>query len=146
MVHRLAAKALFDSHLAAVLGPLAKARRWTIHRIEFPILDCEFRHAEKPHLRLRFHCDDWNTLPPSIELLTAEGEQLAVVPGRVTGVFNHSAHPITGNPFICMRGSREYHTHGSHVADLWEPLRTQSNMSLGGILTQIWNAWRKEVS
>ena len=145
-MHRLAAKALFDSDLAAVPGHLAKARHWTIHQIEFPILDCEFCHAEKPHLRLRFHCEDWNTLPPIIELLTAEGEPLTVVPGRSTSVFNNSAHPITGKPFICMQGSREYHTHNSHVRDLWEPLRNQSSMSLGGILTKIWNAWRKEIS
>ena len=144
-MHRLAAKALFDSELATVSGPMAKTRRWTIHRIEFPILDCEFTHDEKPHLRVRFHCDGWNTLPPSIELLTSDGEPLTVVPGRKTSVFNHSAHPITGKPFICMRGSREYHTHGSHVADLWEPLRGQSKYSLGGVLTQVWNAWRKEV-
>ncbi len=145
-MHRLAAKALFDKDLVTVSGPLAQTRRWAVHRIEFPILDCELTHAEKPHLRLRFHCDDWNTLPPSIELLTGDGEQLTVMPGRTTGVFNHSAHPTTGKPFICMRGSSEYHTHGSHVTDLWEPLRVQSKYSLGGILTQIWNAWRKEIA
>ena len=144
-MHRIAAKALFDSQLAAVSGSLAATRRWTIHKIEFPILDCEFRHANKPSLRVRFECDDWNTIPPSIELLTADGKALTALPGRSTGVFNNSAHPISGKPFICMRGSREYHTHNSHLNDPWEPLRDQSNMSLGGILTQIWNAWRKEV-
>ena len=96
-------------------------------------------------LRLRLHCDGWNTEPPSIELLTREGENLTKVPGTSTGVFNGSPHPITGKPFICMRGSREYHSHSSHIADLWEPLRNRSEMSLAGILTQIWNAWRKEV-
>ena len=145
-MHRLVAKQLFDSDLAAVSGHLAETRRWIIHQLEFPILDCEFTNTLKPHLRLRFHCDDWNTLPPSIELLTSNGEPLKEAPGRSTSVFNHSAHPVTGKPFICMRGSREYHTHGSHVRDLWEPLRGQSRYSLGGILTQIWNAWKKEIA
>ena len=144
-MHKLAAKALFESDLVAVSGSLAENRHWIIHQLAFPLLDCEFEHADKPSLRVRFHCDDWNTLPPSIKLLTSEGEPLTVVPGRKTGVFNHSAHPNTGNPFICMRGSREYHTHPSHTPDLWEPLRGQSSYSLGGILTKVWNAWRKEL-
>lgn len=145
-MHKLAAKALFDSNLAAVSGQLATTRRWTIHKIEFPIFDCEFCHPEKSHLRLYLNCGDWNTLPPRIGLLTAEGEPLTVMPGSKTGVFNGSDHPITRKPFICMPGSLEYHTHKSHVADLWEPLRDKSKMSLGGILTQIWNAWRKELT
>lgn len=145
-MHRLAAKALFDRDLATMSESLALARCWILHRVEFPTLDCEFTHAEKPHLRLRFHCHDWNTLPPSIELLTGDAEPLTVVPGRRTSVFNNSAHPVTGKPFICMRGSREYHTHSSHVKDLWEPIRGQSQYSLGGILTQLWNAWRKEIA
>lgn len=145
-MHRLAAKALFDSDLVAVTASLAEIRHWIIHKLEFPLLDCEFKHADKPHLRLRFHCDDWNTLPPSIEVLAPDGEPLTVAPGRRTSVFNHSAHPDTGKPFICMRGSREYHTHPSHKNDPWEALRNQSRYSLGGILTQIWNAWRKEVA
>lgn len=145
-VHKLAAKTLFDSELAAVSRALTVRRRWIIHQMEFPVIDCEFEHPEKQHLRVRFHCDDWNTLPPKIELLTPKGEPLIIVPGRKTGVFNASAHPVTGKPFICMRGSREYHTHKSHTADLWEPLRGQSSLSLGGILTQVWNAWLKEIS
>lgn len=144
-MHRLAAKALFDLELAAIPISLAKLRGWTLHCIEFPLLDCEFGHTTAQPLRLHFHCDGWNTQPPSIELLTPAGKTLSKIPGTSTGVFNGSAHPTTGKPFICMRGSREYHTHSSHLTDLWEPLWNRSDMSLGGILTQIWNAWRKEV-
>ena len=144
-MHRLAAKALFDSQLAAIPASLIEFRGWILHCMEFPLLDCEFTHAAVLPLRLRFHCIGWNTEPPSIELLMPDGKDLLKVPGTSTSVFNGSAHPTTSKPFICMRGSREYHTHPGHSADLWEPLRNKSDMSLGGILTQIWNAWRKEV-
>lgn len=144
-MHRLAAKVLFDSEINAIPETLTNLRDWTFHCTEFPLLDCEFGHMTVQPLRLCFHCDGWNTQPPSIELLTPGGKDLLEVPGTSTGVFNGSAHPATGKLFICMRGSREYHTHSSHINDLWEPLRNRSEMSLGGILTQIWNAWRKEV-
>ena len=42
-----------------------------------------------------------------------------------------------------MRGAREYHTHPSHVGEPWELLKESSSYSLGGILTQLWNAWQK---
>ena len=42
-MHRLAAKALFDSDIAAIPIPLTKFRDWTFHGKEFPLLDCEFR-------------------------------------------------------------------------------------------------------
>ncbi|MES2304296.1 MAG: putative metal-binding protein [Gemmatimonadota bacterium] len=60
-----------------------------------------------------------------------------------TGVFNGGAHPATGRPFVCMRGSREYHAHPSHIAELWEGIRRSSAYDLGGILTQLWHAWQK---
>jgi hypothetical protein len=42
-----------------------------------------------------------------------------------------------------MRGSRGYHTHESHLTDPWEPLRSETRYSIGGIMTQVWHAWLK---
>jgi hypothetical protein len=42
-----------------------------------------------------------------------------------------------------MRGSREYHTHESHISDIWDNYRGMPEFSLGGIITQLWNAWLK---
>ncbi len=42
-----------------------------------------------------------------------------------------------------MRGAREYHTHPSHVGDVWESVKASSSFTLGGILTQLWHAWLK---
>jgi hypothetical protein len=60
-----------------------------------------------------------------------------------SNIFHPDRHPITGQFFICMRGTREYHTHPSHVGDPWESLKQLDNYKLGGILTQIWRGWEK---
>lgn len=142
-MHPAAAKALFDSEVATLSATLAKRRGWVFHTLEFPVIDCSFTAAGRTTLRLRFQCDNWNDLPPSVLLLTAEGSPLTTLPQNHSSVFNPGPHPSTGRPFVCMRGAREYHTHPSHVGDPWESLKNSDSYSLGGILTQLWNAWQK---
>lgn len=138
-------KALFEEQIRGFTPKLAKTRNWVFHAIEYPIIDCEFAGDGWPGLRIHMDCTNWDERPPSIKLLTPAGELLTenMVP-RGTGVFNHSQHPTTQNPFICMQGSYEYHTHPSHLKDHWEPLRSLSGYTLGEILSQIWNAWKKD--
>lgn len=140
-MHPAASKALFDAEVAALPGRLLDQRGWILNSAMYPLLDCSFTAPERKTLRLRLACDDWNDLPPSISLLDSAGSQLTRGPTDPKGVFNNSAHPSTGRPFICMRGSREYHTHSSHVNDLWAPLRSDPRYTLFNIVGQIWNAW-----
>jgi hypothetical protein len=142
-MHPAAAKELFDRDVTFLSPALAQRRRWIIHSLEFPIIDCSFTAANRTPLRLRFTCNDWNDLPPSITLHTADGSPLTAALSNPTGVFHPGLHPITNHFFICMRGSREYHTHPSHVSDPWENLKGSSSYDLGGILTQVWRAWQK---
>jgi len=142
-MHPAAAKALFDEEVANLSAALAKRRGWAFHSVEFPMIDCSFMAPGRTMLRLRLQCDNWNDSPPAISLHAADGTPLTTLLPNPTGVFNSNAHPTTGRPFICMRGAREYHTHPSHVGDPWETLKSSSSYSLGGILTQLWNAWQK---
>lgn len=142
-MHPTAAKALFDDDVSHLSAALAQRRGWVFHTIEFPLIDCSFTAPGRTALRLRLQCDNWNDLPPAIGLHAADGTPLTKLIPNPTGVFNQGPHPTTGRPFICMRGAREYHTHPSHVADPWESLKSSSRYSLGGILTQLWNAWQK---
>lgn len=137
--------ALFDDHTSGFSEKLASSRGWIFHKIAFPIIDCEFTKKDLPGLRIRMDCSEWDERPPSIELLSPDGEylQAAQVP-KGTGVFNHSPHPSTKRPFVCMKGAYEYHTHPSHINDHWSPLRGSSGYSLGEILSQLWNAWKKD--
>ncbi|CCF97126.1 conserved hypothetical protein [Ralstonia solanacearum K60] len=141
-MHELLSQRLFSEQVKHLTPRLAQSRGWVLHQVSYPILDCEFQAEGRAPLRLRFNCQNWNTQPPSIDLLDSTGAYLHQLPGVLPTVFNTSAHPTTGRPFICMRGSLEYHTHTSHLSDHWESLRTSGDYTLGGILTQLWYAWQ----
>ena len=149
-MHPIAAKALFKEHTKHLSLSLAQRRGWVIHSLEFPEIDIMFTASERTVIRLLFICDDWNDLPPSISLLTAEGTLIETkstaiqsLPRKPAGIFNRAPHDTTQRPFICMRGSREFHTHPVHVNDSWEKLKNSPNYTLGNIITQLWHAWLK---
>ena len=141
-MHKAACKALFDRQVDFAPALLVE-RGWEVLSREFPILEVLFTSAGRVPLWLKLGCADWNELPPSIGLLDCKGNYLSVIPRDPGGIFNPSVHPSIGRPFICMRGSLEYHIHPSHVNDPWEQLRGKSGYDLGGILTQVWRAWKK---
>jgi hypothetical protein len=149
-MHELICQELFRSQTEHFTTRLAASRDWAIHQVTYPVIDVTFTAPGRTSLRVRAMCDGWNGQPPSFDLLTAAGVPLRVTqppPIEIfpnpTGVFNCSPHPNTGRPFVCSRGAREYHVHPSHINDLWENLRGQSDFDLGGLLTRLWHAWLK---
>ena len=144
-MHELATKLMFD-RAANDLPRIAAVRGWMLNGAAFPTIDVTFQSELRTPLRLRLECRQFNEQPPSIALLRQDGSILpkdAPNPGGGTGVFNMSAHPQTGRPFVCMRGSLEYHTHSSHIQDSWSQVAANDNYTLLGILYQLWNAWLK---
>jgi hypothetical protein len=141
VMHELVSRALFEEQTKG-LERIARMRGWIVFKVEYPIIDVAFKGVNKD-IRIRMVCNDWNDLPPSIEFLTLSGDYLTTIRTDPKGVFNASQHPSTGRPFICMVGSREYHTHSSHVNDHWSNHNGKPGYDLGGILTQVWNAWEK---
>lgn len=139
-MHELASRELFNKQTKSLVR-IAAMRDWSVFTIEFPIIDVGFS-APNNDIRIRMTCNDWNALPPSIEFFNFSGEYLLTIRKDPKGVFNKSNHPRTGRPFICMVGSLEYHTHPSHTADLWSGHKGKPGNDLGGILTQVWNAWK----
>jgi hypothetical protein len=109
----------------------------------YPKLVVDFTRAQHPTLRLIMDCGGFPGTPPSITLANDNGTPLSSAPMAPGGQFHHGPHVLTGRPFVCMRGCREYHTHESHVGDVWDNYRGTPEFSLGGILTQLWNAWLK---
>lgn len=138
-------KAAFDRDVGRIDPRSVRMRDWTIIEADYPVLDVLFGHASAPPLRLRLVCDDWDEIPPSIQLLDKDGQFLTTAPPNIGNVFNPGGHPTTGRPFVCMRGAREYHIHSSHTSDLWDNYRGQSGMDLGGIVFQLWQAWKRSV-
>ena len=142
-MHLAASRALFERDVATLSSELARRRQWVLHSLTYPLIDCSFSAEHRTTLRVRFTCDDWNDLPPSVTLHAADGSLLNSTLTNTSNVFHPQRHPATNEFFVCMRGTREYHTHPSHVTDLWENIKSSSSYSLGGILTQIWHAWEK---
>lgn len=138
-MHELISRSLFAEQVKGI-ERIARMRGWNIYGIEYPVIDVGF-FGENKDIRVRMICNDWDELPPSIELLSLAGARLPVVRTDPRSVFNNSAHPVTGHPFICMIGTREYHTHTSHTTDYWDKHKIKPGNDLGGILTQVWNAW-----
>lgn len=132
MAHEAISRRLFEEDVAVLSDKVAESMDVVVNAREFPVLDVTINHRRP--LRLHFHCDNWNDLPPSIQLLNPDGSPLSgVMPG---GIF----HP---NRFICMRGVREYLTLGNHKEDAWENYKNQEGMTIVGIFQQIKNAWRQ---
>lgn len=142
-MNSLGAKALFDASIGLLDVRVLAARGWVVHSKLFPELDISFRDPSRQELRLKFRCDDWNDSPPSVALLTPDAAYLSAVPTMRSGnnIFNGGPHDHTRRPFICMIGVREYHTHPSHVGDLWSNYKALDSYTLGNIIEQIWNGW-----
>lgn len=145
MVLEQLSRAKFEGDVRRLSTRTVAHRGWAVVTAEYPILDVVFGHATAEPLRIRMTCDQWNDLPPSIELLSASGVHLTSAPPSVGSIFNGSAHPSTGRPFVCMRGSREFHTHSSHLGERWDGYRGKSGMDLLGILEQLWRGWKRAV-
>lgn len=142
-MHETACRLLFEQQTHGLSGLLLQERQWVVFEILYPTVDVGFQAPNRVGLRVRLTCDQWNDQPPSIQLLNFEGAPLNPALRDPGGVFNPNHHPATGRPFICSAGSREYHTHTSHVNDLWDNYKSRSDYDLGGILTKVWRAWLK---
>jgi Predicted metal binding domain len=145
-VHELASRELFGAQAVGFTPEFAAGRGWVLHAVEYPVVDVCFTSPGRTALRVRFRCDEWNGKPPSIEVLREDGTPHASPwppNANPSGVFHQGPHPTTGRPFICMRGSREYHSHSSHAGDLWDNHRSHPDNTLGGLLHQVWRAWLK---
>lgn len=135
--------ALFESQTKHFSQTLLEVRSWVVNKMSYPILDVTFSHPGRKDFRVRMLCTNYNEQPASIELLSGEGCYLGQDIPRGSNVINHGNHPKTHRPFICSPGSLEYHTHTSHLKDHWENYKGKSGYDLGGMLTQIHNAWLK---
>lgn len=140
-MHEALARANFERDVEKLSPTFLKNRNWTLNHVEYPILDVTF-NSDKP-LRLRLHCEQWNELPPSVDLLEPDGsEWTGGLPG---GAFHQDKHESTGRTFICMVGAREYHVHSSHKTDSWANYKDEAGMRLVGLLDRFNRSWRKAV-
>jgi hypothetical protein len=140
-VHEALAKANFERDIAFLVPAFLNSRDWTLNEVAYPVLDVTFNSANP--LRVRLHCDQWNELPPSVLILKADGTERG--PELRGPTFHSDKHTVTGHTYICLIGTREYHTHNSHLTDPWVNYKAQDGMNLPGLLDRFNRAWRKEM-
>lgn len=67
-------------------------------------------------------CSAFDADPPSVAMVDSETLEPLSIERWAPGV-PHSIHPVTGEPFVCLQGVAEYHTHPSHLDDHWDRYR-----------------------
>lgn len=67
-------------------------------------------------------CSAYDADPPSVAMVDSETLEPLPIERWTPGV-PHSIHPATGEPFVCLQGVAEYHTHPSHLDDHWDRYR-----------------------
>src|SRR5438445_704486 len=136
-MHPEVSRQLFEEQVKRITGnpDLILDRGWLVLAETHPFLTIAVRHRATNKVRtFRFGFDNWNDLPPSLVLIDAEtAEELA---GNFWPTDNqshwHQSGSSTNKPFMCMAGIREYHTHQSHITDLWENYKNQIGFDLPG--------------
>ena len=101
-------------------------------------------------LQLAFH--NYDFWPPSltfIDLFTGQPclphvrAMLATDAGPADLLGN--GHPETKLPFLCLPGTREYHSHPQHSGDSWLLHRAQHSGSLATICDRVWRSMARNV-
>lgn len=133
------ARANFSRDVAAIDRRVAAMRGWTIVADEYPILDIVFNRPGVKSIRLRFNCEDYDEIPPLIDILEVDGRFIEQMPIDPRSIFNGGSNPYTGRKFICMRGSRCYHQ--QHAEDQWDNHRGKPDVALGELTNQLWRVW-----
>lgn len=153
-LHPEVSKQLFEEEVGKILGnaDLLFERGWLVLVAVYPEFTLAVKHRKTGRIRVfRFIFDDWNDQPPKLSFL--DGETLLELPGAMwpTNALSHwhqsgwqpANGASTGQPFMCMAGIREYHTHQSHISDSWENYKKQSGFDLGGIVSRVTEVFQK---
>jgi len=146
-VHEGLARRLFEIE-AGLVRRLAPSRDWLVHGTEYPAIEVTFQANNRTPLRVRMDCTGSPREPVLFELRHADGTPLppglsSEIHPNATGVLNPGPHPAAPRPFVCTAGSRDYHTHDSHLDVSWDSYRARDDYKPAAMLTQVWRAWEK---
>lgn len=78
--------------------------------------------AHEQTWRLRLDGPDYDARPLAVSVVDDSGAPVGAdrwPPGLVYG----GEHPVARRPWVCIRGTLEYHTYPGHTADGWELYR-----------------------
>lgn len=131
-------------------------RGWLIEATSFPIIRVSFltRGLQPPvaPLTVDINFTNYNILPPSVRFLNPVTFNITYLNGlqpQADGSFHNvmiQGHPITNEPFICLPGIQEYHSHPQHNGDSWDLHRYTGEGGLYFILDNIWRYCIKSIN
>jgi hypothetical protein len=145
-------------------NPDARARGWLLLDIDeaFPSVEIAFLAklgvSNAPTFlpavvcAARLKYDNYDLLPPSLTFIDA----VTRLPARphVRAIIASpdgpqdvliDAHPLTGQPFLCLPGIREYHTHPQHTGDDWLLHRPMHTGAIWTVCDRIWRLMVRNV-
>lgn len=152
-MHPEASRELFDTAVGQLRDNhvLLRERSWLILDATFPTLRIAAFHPQRKVLRVfEFNADDWNDTPLALRLV--DGETGEPLPGNLWPRDGSHWHPsgwtsaagiATPQPFMCMKGIREYHTHQSHIGDAWDNYKQLDDFTLGNVISQVMDVFEK---
>jgi len=138
----------FDREIELLQGDasrIVKEVGWEITAVSFPELAVIFTHPRSNRrVGFRFYCDGWDEQPPSLSLFDPETKIELPWDKWPQGTWSvGNPHPITGKPFLCLPGIREYHIHSSHVSDLWDNYKAKGSYTLTFIVHRVWQRFEE---
>jgi hypothetical protein len=131
-----------------ILKENLREKGWIIESTLFPIVRVTFlaNRLLPPIAALMVDIDftNYNLWPPSVRFLHPATLQpiiwsglQKVGQGNIQNVIVNS-HPITLEPFLCIQGVREYHTHPQHDGNSWDLHRYSGQGTLFFLLDKIY--------
>jgi hypothetical protein len=148
-------------------------RRWEIEQPQFPVLRVWFLGRDGTRrVGVRMQLRNYDFLPPSMTFIDHEGrlhsdqslglllrppEQTHIPPAifregilvvdraGAFGGYLPGGHPFTERPFLCVRGTWEFHVHPQHADLPWDWIRPDPNYGLDYLLTHARANFRDDV-
>jgi hypothetical protein len=123
---------------AAEVEALAADFGWTVCHKVYPLLEVLVVHPKSGRrVGMRLGCEHWDAEPPSFTMIDPDSRAEFLWDKWPQGWPVGNPHPVTGRPFLCLPGVREYHTHSSHLDDKWEKYRAGGRYKLSDIVVRI---------
>lgn len=100
---------------------------------------------------IRLTYDNYDVWPPSLEFIDPRSGNPAAPPVQALDRFEEGvrnallAHPDTGQPFLCVPGVREYHTHPQHSGDDWLLHRRSGAGKFAVVCDIVWRRMARNV-
>jgi hypothetical protein len=126
MLHPAVLAELLDAEVAAAVEQFGRPVTRIGHTITAPL---------RSGTQLRFDAGRYDAEPMAVDVTDADGTPLP--PTAWPGTLFHSIHPVHERPFVCIRGTFEYHTHPSHLADRWDLYR--GRLQLADLLAHLYD-------